>query len=629
MPPDLSCGAMSFKLFSAKHEGRGDGASVFFHEKKTELGTVWLFGNLPYTDESAARIESGLQDIFYKELLGVFSDEETHEDRFEAALKTANAFLAEAVGDKAEDVLRTGALLVGYLVGDELLVSNFGQGEVFLLRDRNLIEISEGLSPIKVSNEFFLNISSGDLQNGDKLVFSTIRLQRYITERQLAGFLEDGVTEAMESISTTMGSPEPGTVFLVNVKGADTLPLPGTSAASASPIKQNDFSLARIAPQVADFLAKFSTGRRGSNFHNKPWLLIGAGLAGVLVIILLVNLLSGDVSPANSLKYEEFIRNVDKEFSMVETRLQEDKADQANLILNRIEEQARQMLIDRVEVSNAETILNLVREKREIVNRIMRITNPDIASDLQVAKEGVVARGLFFLDSELFAFDAANLFRGLLAGANPENLGELTTSGEIVLGTAFPSKNELVFVTAGGSVIEWSSGRASSAVTADSTWKPTVDVAPFSKFVYFLDPSGNQIWKYERRDSGFTVPEAWVTDQTDLTAARSFAIDGNIYVLTSNGEIIKLYRGTRVNYEVKGIPDGSLEGDVLFTNEDSTEIFVLDRANKTVFVFDKGENEAVYKKQIVIENTEALVDLYAREGRLFVLGEQKIYEIKL
>ncbi len=620
---------MAFKLFSAKHEGQGEGVTVFFHEKKTDIGTVWLFGNLPYTDESAKRIEIGLQEVFTKELLGVFSNEETHEDRFESALKYANAFLAEHVGDKAEDILRTGALLVGYLVGDELLVSNFGQGEVFLLRDRALIEISEGLSPIKVSDEFFLNISSGDLQSSDKLIFSTIRLQRYITERQLSGFLEDGVTEAMESIESTMGSAEPGTVFLVNVKAPDTLPFASATGNTPAFARESEFSLSKFTPQISAFFARFSSGRRSSNFRSKPWMLIGAGLVGVILILIFVNLLSGESAPTNSLKYEDFVKNVDKEFSMVETRLQEDKADQANLILNRIEEQARQMLLDRVEVSNAETILGLVGEKRELVNRIMRITNPDIATDLQIAKAGVVARGLFFLESELFAFDATSLFRILLAGTNPESLGELTTNDEIATGSAFPSKNELIFVTKGGSVVEWANSSAVTAVTADKTWKPTVDIAPFSKFIYFLDPVGNQIWKYERRDSGFTVAEAWIADQTDVTAANSFAIDGNIYVLTTNGQIIKFYRGSRVNYEVKGVPDGNLKGDILFTNETSNEIFILDKAEKTVFVFDKGENEAVYKKQIIIENTEALVDIYAREGRLFVLGEQKVYEIKL
>ncbi len=625
--PDIYMGRMSLKLFSAIHDCKGESAAVFFHEKKTDIGTVWLFGNLPYTGESAHQIETELKVLFEKELLGVFSEEETHEDRFEAALKKANTYLAANIGEKAEDVLRSGALIIGYLTESELLVSNYGQGEVFLMRDRSLIEISEGLSPIKVGGEFFANISSGDLQNHDKLVFSTIRLQRYITERQLAGYLEDGVTEAMESISSTMGSAEPGTVFLVNVKTADTLPLPNMEGAPEGKAQDTEFSLESLAPQVAAFFKRFTGGRRASA-HNKPWIIAGVGAVGVLLIFLFVSLLSGETSNPDSLKYEEFINNVEKEFSMVETRLQEGNAEQANLMLSRIEERAQEMLLDRVEVSNAETILQLVGEKREVVNRIMRITNPDITSDLQIAKDGVVTKGLFFLGSELFVYDATNLFRILLSGSDPENLG-LLTNGEVALGTAFPSMNELVFVTESGSVVEWSDNQTSSAVTADSTWKPTIDIAPFSKFIYFLDPTGNQIWKYERRDSGFTVAEGWITDQTDISAAISFAIDGSIFVLTSNGEIFKYYRGSRVNYDVKGTPGGPLAGDIIFTDEDNDELYVLDKTSRSIYVFGKGENEAVYKKQIVIENTEALIDIYVREGRLFVLGEQKVYEIKL
>ena len=60
------------------------------------------------------------------------------------------------------------------------------------MRDSSLLEVSEGLSPVMPGNDFFQNVSSGDLQNGDRLVISTIRLQRFATERQIASMLEDG-----------------------------------------------------------------------------------------------------------------------------------------------------------------------------------------------------------------------------------------------------------------------------------------------------------------------------------------------------------------------------------------------------------------------------------------------------
>ena len=59
-------------------------------------------------------------------------------------------------------------------------------------------------------------------------------------------------------------------------------------------------------------------------------------------------------------------------------RVIEGKIDQANLLLDSIEKTAREMLEQRVDLANAEQILVHVREKAEDVNRIMRITNPEV-----------------------------------------------------------------------------------------------------------------------------------------------------------------------------------------------------------------------------------------------------------
>lgn len=619
---------MSFKLFTAIHEGKQAGTSVYFHEKRSEDAALWLFALLPFAGEHARKTETGLRELFDRELFSVFADGGDFEERFELALKKANEFLLESIGDKAEDVLRSGALIVGYLHENGLLISSFGQGEVFLARDRTLLEVSEGLSPVQVGEDYFLNISSGDLQNGDKLIFSTIRLQRYITERQLAGYMGDGVTEAMEAIESSLAAAEPGTVFLVNVKAVDTLPFPESSTKFSDTKGKSTNAIAAPLTQLSNVFNKF-TRQQGRAADWKKWMIPTFIFGGLIVIFFTVRMLSGGTGNEISLKYADFVENVETDFSMVETRLQENKADQANLILNRVEEQAKQMLIDRVDVTNAEKILTAVTEKREVVNRIMRITNPDIMTDLLAAKQGIIARGMFFIDAELFVFDTTNLLRILLSGSNAENLGSITTNDEIALGTAFPSKNEAIFITKGGSVLEWVNGNTDTAVTADTTWKSTIDIGTFSKFLYFLDPVVGQIWKYERRDSGFTIAEAWITDATDVKNAVSFAIDGSVYVLTNTGEIIKFYRGARVNFELKDIPGGKLTGDIVFTNENLDQIFVLNKAEKKIYVLSKLETEAVYKKQIVLENTEPIVDIFVREGRLFALGEQKVYEIKL
>lgn len=617
---------MPFKLFSALHEGKGTENFSAFSEKKIDGATLYLAILLPFRGESAKTLHTGLLGLLENELGKVFTDADDLEAKFESALKRANEFLGEGLGERAEEVLRKGALLVGLMHDEELLVSSYGQGEIFLFRERSLIEVSDGLSPNRPGEEFFQNISSGELQSGDKLLISTFRLQRFVTERQLGHFLEDGVTEAMESISSAIEASEAGSLYILNVKAVETLPFPEaeTTKARALPFK---------TPQLAGALKPLqSTFKKAEHLplpSKKTALLLGSAVAGFLLIFAIVSVLSGGSEKQTNSQYQDFVSSVEGEFKNVDTRLLEGKPDQANLILDRIEEQAEKMLTDRVDVTNAQEILRIANEKREVINKIMRIKNPTIMADLSGAKDGVVARGLFFMNNELFAFDANDLFRVLLSGSQPEKAGTVTGTDEITLGTPLTAKDEMIFYTKSGTVVEWSDGQARSATTADDTWQPASAIAAFSKFLYLLDPAADQIWKYERRDSGFTMPEGWVADGTDISKGVDFVIDGSVFVLTSEGEIIKFHRGAKADYALKGLPDGKLTGDRIYTDEALSQIFVLDRAQKRISILNKADSEAVYDKQVILENTEPIVDLFAREGRLFVLGEQKIYEIKL
>jgi len=611
---------MSVKFFSAEHQRDAEGVSVRFFSHETENAKLWLSALVPQeTDAVFERLFSLLRREFFSL--------ENGDEAFEKGLKAANDLLTQEISaDSAEKILREGGILLAFLKDDELLVSSFGMAEVLLLREGKLIDISEGLSPHAVGGDFFQNISSGDLQPSDRILLSTFRLQRFLTERQIATALADGVTEAMEEISFALGQ-EPGHLFLLHAKAPATLPFIEENPRSSSGKKQDWKS---FDPDfVLDFFRqKWKLLRRKLPKNPAYGLLAGAGILGVLLIFLFFSLLSGKVDDTKGQGYEEFLAGVEREFLTAQTRVTEGNRDLANQVLDNIEKNAIAMRNDRVNVSQAQVILDQVAKERESINQITRIGNPTIMSDLSKINPDFSARGMYELGSEIFVFDKDTLVRVLSASVDPEKVGILTSGDEIVVGAGFSGKDEAIFATQSGSILEAKGGVVTSADTADEAWQSPVAMATYSKFLYFLDPRKNQIWKYERRDAGFTKGENWIGGNADLTTAKSMAIDGSVFVLDDNG-IQKFYAGEKEEYEVKGISPTEIHGDKIFTNQNLGKIFILDTAEKKIIILDKGQTEANYNRQIIFENTDNLVDFFADETQIYLLGEKKVYNIKL
>jgi hypothetical protein len=77
----------------------------------------------------------------------------------------------------------------------------------------------------------------------------------------------------------------------------------------------------------------------------------------------------------------------------------------------------------------------------------------------------------------------------------------------------------------------------------NATWKATTTLAVFTQNLYVLDAASGQIWKHESGD-GITFGRAGAYLATALPAntALSLAVDGDVWIVTSAGEILRFRR---------------------------------------------------------------------------------------
>jgi len=119
----------------------------------------------------------------------------------------------------------------------------------------------------------------------------------------------------------------------------------------------------------------------------------------------------------------------------------------------------------------------------------------------------------------------------------------------------------------------------------------TIDALVYEGNLYLL--ADNSIYKYADAVTGGTKRTVWGSDNTNGTLAAITA-DGNIYALNTDGKLIKYFKGAKEGeVDLQIIPSSDSR---IFTFKDSAFMYLTDRINGLVYVFDKttGELKTTY-----------------------------------
>ena len=189
-------------------------------------------------------------------------------------------------------------------------------------------------------------------------------------------------------------------------------------------------------------------------------------------------------------------------------------------------------------------------------------------------------------------------------------------------------------------VDEGGSPRLTRSFLGTSPSSPAV-VDFFGGRLYVLDKDANQIWRYNPR--GDTYPDRpdryFVTSPPrSLVDALDMAIDGHIYVLYEDGEILQFLGGEhQPDFDVRGLPGDGMEAVALAVDPDGSSgaVYVADAGNKRVIVLGPdGAFQAQWQADAAIGGDAAfdaleslVVDEPARQ--LYVVSGGRLYVASL
>jgi len=127
--------------------------------------------------------------------------------------------------------------------------------------------------------------------------------------------------------------------------------------------------------------------------------------------------------------------------------------------------------------------------------------------------------------------------------------------------------------------------------------------------LYLVNKKENEIYKFSRSENSFGSGTPWLKENIDLSNSVDVSIDGQIYVLNSNGEIIKLLKGEQKELKLEKV-DPLLERATSFYVSDALKfIYILEPLNKRLVIFDKtGEFVTQYTSNQFTDLKDFAVD---------------------
>jgi hypothetical protein len=326
-------------------------------------------------------------------------------------------------------------------------------------------------------------------------------------------------------------------------------------------------------------------------------------------------------------------------------------------------EQVLQELLDRrPEHAEALDLKGRVQARLDVINQVRRVNwigaLNTYATDAELSRVVVQGSHVFVMDRRDGRVYHHQLDEELQRALRPETADTvLLSKGDQVGGVLVADlvdmvwmptgpdrqKASLVILESGGSLLDYDPATDELVplrVSATDSWQFAELVGSHTGRFYVLDPSANQIWRYDPTLDGYSnPPDEWLQEPVDLVGVVDMAIGDSIFLLYADGSIHKLTQGKPDVFDTSDWDTPPRSPSALFTRppDDTQWIYVADRGNSRIVQSGK---EGRFKQQFRLSDSMAaetgdplagVTNLFVDEivGHAFVLSGQKLYLLVL
>ncbi|MBI2475438.1 hypothetical protein HYV69_03385 [Candidatus Uhrbacteria bacterium] len=366
--------------------------------------------------------------------------------------------------------------------------------------------------------------------------------------------------------------------------------------------------------------------------RSKKYLL--GGIAAV-VVVLIVSISLFSSSRARSRDEQAYQQKIDVITDQMERA--------TGAVIYKDENQARSLfvnaanLIDQLPSNTEERVQKINDLKIEIqksmddIRHLVNVPNPALLGDLSSVTDGIFGQSFVKVGSDVYVFATDGRVYQLDRTQKvfkPASVQEINARVSL---SASVDKDKVFSLNENNIVSQFikdeSVQKPISLEQIEGKW---IDLLAYANRLYVLTQTeaDGQVYRYGRSGDGFGAPAKWITSKTSsLKDARSFTIDGTVFVLMKNGKITRFVSGSEVGWET-GIVDPPITNATdIWTDTDSAYLYVLEPDTKRLVVFNKDTGAFVvqYSSDAFQNLTDVIVD---EPGyTIYLLSGSKLYSI--
>lgn len=360
----------------------------------------------------------------------------------------------------------------------------------------------------------------------------------------------------------------------------------------------------------------------------------------VLPIVALVVVLGGAGLIWNSRRVEQVkaaeavIAPLDARLAEIKTKVNDDPLDsrkQTEEVIVQLEQAIQQQKEKKIFVAQLEKKLNETRTFYDSISGMEEFAVLPTFFDLRFVESNFLAHrvaiageNLFFLDQEEKKVIALNIPK---KQSTPLPVGELSKLVDLV-----PSARNLFLLSAGIYQLPLAGTQTATQIRVDEEPLQNAQfIRLFNSNIYILNKEKRNIYRYPLgENNALSDSVGWVRSDQSLPyeELNSFVIDSDIWLTTRTGEIIKMRTGRRVDFTVTGLKDPFTSPLILYTTEESPNIYILEPDQKRLVVLTKeGEFLREVKSSTLASTTGLVVNEELKKA--FVVSGALVFEIGL
>lgn len=596
------------------------------------------------------------------------------ENTFELALSEINDEMGKLGSLGQQNWTGKISAVVGARKGSSLFVATTGKTTALLIRNGEVSEITES-SQAKHPLKTFEAFSSGKLKPKDLVILTTTELFNHLSLDRIKSLLENNTLEiaAQEILSLLednagpevafgtllIQETEPGTEYAKDLTtasyGVDDRPLKDKLTAHAKKILNKETAtniwkglqgaakkpkisvdklskIAEYGSQSASFLKDKAQSAKNfdyrspiSNFRTasrpKQFFIVSVI---VLVIAIATNITISQNRKANQEKEQVFataIAQVENLLSDSESKLLFKDNNGALELLSQASTELQGITPESDEQKDKTE--KLTSTIQDLQNKILNITPTDVQNLGTLSN----ADHLMSLPGMIATATGSTIVSYNIADGSIED-GKLRSPVDILNSVSFDSLRTVIFDGQGLRVWTPASGETGEPFYQNlprPSFLVAMDRYETNSRVYILDTEKSQITSFLVSETSISRPSVSVSDDV-LSSAYDFAIDGSIYVLTTDG-VTKFLAGKKVEFKLPTLTPELNPAGKIATSKDMTYVYILDPTGRIVITSKTGDLVKVLANDQLKGADDFVID--EPGGVIYVLNSGSLLKVNI